>query len=94
MGRRRHITLQGGRTKQTQIWPDDLCTTICRGMRTQKGVDAAGLCVVIGSQSKHSEDDKNRISDNADELNEKDAWMEALDDVTGRELNHEKVRDE
>ena len=91
-GGHRRITLHGGRTKQAQVYPDDLRRATCRGTKAPNILDAAGFCVVIGLQSKHPLEDRREGSDSVGEIHGVDGWMAAWDDVTGRELDPDKVR--
>ena len=38
-----HVRLEGGKAKQAAIYTEDLCRTICRGIRRQVDYDAKGL---------------------------------------------------
>ena len=41
-----HVQLDGGRPKQAQQYPPELCRAICRGVRDQLELDKNGLCIV------------------------------------------------
>jgi hypothetical protein len=84
VGGHRHITLVGGRAKRAEIYPDQLCREILLGLVDQMRVDGrllGGGC--LGSVGPCDEDNS--------EFRENMAryW----DDVSGKELDPEKVRE-
>lgn len=90
------MTLEGGRTKFAQIFPEGLCTAICRGFIQQIKMVQKGqfLLAHLAGTNKEVNDVNQQLkeeyptveNDNATEMEQ--AW----DDVTGVELDPSTVR--
>jgi len=80
-GQHRHVHLLNGRAKRAEVYPDELCVRILRGlvsqMRIDGRIDQNGLCIMAEEEA----------SINA-VLGDGTAW----DDVTGEELDHDAVK--
>ena len=47
-----HIRLEGGRTKQAQVYPRELCEAICKGLEEQIKADEAGQFLPMESANE------------------------------------------
>ena len=81
-GGHRHITLMGGRSKRAEVYPQQLCREILYGLIEQAKHDGRMMgdgCVgLIASFDEHNPEYKEQLAS---------YW----DDITGKELNPEKV---
>ena len=95
----RHVILEGGRTKQAQVYPQELCKAICIGLQKQIKADAAGqfLLTEMDNENTSSQD----LMNVAKEMMKKYKTIEepecedlevAWDDVSGAELDPKQVR--
>lgn len=48
---RKHVTLEGGRTRAAQVYPDDLCRAICEGLQGQMQMDEKGQFLFMNVNS-------------------------------------------
>ena len=96
----RHVILENGRTKVAQIYPDELCREICKGIQEQVEVDRKGQHL-LAQVSADDGDTTEQLMNVAKGLVQKyrtveednEAEMEkAWDDVSGAELNPEMVK--
>ena len=92
----RHVTLEGGRTRPAQVYPDELCRAICRGMINQIDRDRRGQFMLANLQGTRKE--ANDIREQLDrefktvEDDQSDELESAWDDVLGAELELDKVK--
>lgn len=95
----RHVRLEDGRTKQAQVYPKELCKAICLGIQKQIRADTAGQFLLLesGNQNVSSKE----LMNVSRELETKYQTVEepqstsleqAWDDVSGAELDPEKVK--
>ena len=98
-GSHEHATLMGGfpksgpagSMKNAQKYPPDLCRAICRGLIKQKKDDFKGMSTP-GTKEEQTEGELEEAVKSSEELHESEKWMQAWDDVSGRELQPELVR--
>lgn len=92
----KHITLQGGRTKAAQIYPEELCRAICRGLIQQIEMDRKGqfLLAQLEGTAKEAQDIINQLKEEFPtvEVDETASMERAWDDVIGAELDPTMVR--
>ena len=85
-----HVVLEGGRTKNAQVYPRQFCRAICEGIAAEKrlrslGLEAYSLEEVKGL-SAYGNDPSGELHEDETEL------MRAFDDVSGDELKPEMVK--
>ena len=94
-----HIRLEGGRTKQAQVYPRELCEAICKGLQEQIKADEVGQFLLMESTNEATT--SRELLHIAKELTKRyrrveefdDATLEvAWDDVSGAELDLKQVR--
>ena len=95
----RHVRLENGRTKQAQIYPQELWRAICIGIQKQIQADTSGqfLLMESGNEGVHSKDlmnasleleTKYQIVEEPQDASLEQVW----DDLSGAELNPDKVK--
>ena len=92
----RHVTLEGGRTKSAQVYPEGLCRAIGQGLTHQLEVDKKGkfMLAKLGGTEEEMHDVQQQLHQEfptAEEDDEKELTS-AWDDVTGGALDPEKVK--
>ena len=92
----RHVTLEGGRTKPAQIYPEGLCRAICKGLLDQITADQKGqfLLAQLNGTQEEARDVEWQLKDEFKtvETEESVDLQQAWDDVIGAELDPAKVR--
>ena len=76
-GGHRHVPLTEGRASAAAIYANDFCEALAKAIQVQKANDNTKSVNFVHSVDLHAEDGS-------------DCW--AIDDVTGMELDKEKVR--
>ena len=82
-----HVVLEGGRTKQAQVYPREFCRAVCEGIAAEKRLRALGLEVLSLEEIQEAADRYGVAPDK--DLHEED-W--AVDDQSGEELDVQQVR--
>ena len=89
---RQHVAQEGGdRTRRAQMYPDELCKPICRGLRKQREMDVAGF-FQIGNTSGVDNEELTESIARSEEILAADGWTEAWDDVIGKAQGPEFAR--
>ena len=92
----KHVTLQGGRTKAAQIYPEGLCRAICVGLVQQLDMDKRGQFVLaqLHGTEQETQDVSRQIKEEFRTVEEEDTQIveQAWDDVTGAELDPVMVK--
>ena len=100
-GRHAHTPLTGGRAKQAQEYPEELCRAICRGLVKEQRSRIMGICQIgEGVRTKRRENETNREKEHMGEEAELEKqavsklcqWGGAWDDVSGVELDADMVK--
>ena len=79
-----HLHLRGGRARQAQVYPQELCTAILEGLKRQLTIDGIISTKFVGSIEPEEESCEELVSEYADEL-----WGEFYD-VSGKALRRER----
>ena len=96
---RRHVQLQGGRTRAAQVYPPELCKVICTGLMNQIEADKRGQYLFLNVEYS-DERSSQEFMNIAKELSKKYKTVEedndvaleiAWDDVSGAALNPKEV---
>ena len=95
----RHVVLEDGRKKATQIYPNKLCREICGGIQEQIQKDREGQFLLANTITDGNECSK-KLMKVADELKEtcqtmeeeEDSTEETWDDVSGNALNPKEMK--
>ena len=92
VGGHEHVALQRkNKTHQTHIYPVTFCRAICVGVRKQKQLDAIGW-FQLGAIKFVKHDKFVEAMKESEQLHEEDDWGEVWDDVTGRSLRPEFLK--
>ena len=95
-----HIKLEGGRAKQAQVYPKELCRAICEGLQRQLQADKDGqfLLANVGAEANDTSEGLKKTANElktryrtVEEDNEQEL-EEAWDDVFGAQLDPKVVR--
>ena len=92
----RHVTLEGGRTRPAQVYPDELCRAICRGMMDQIDRDRRGQFMLANLQGTRKEandiQEQLNIEFKTVEEDQPEELEPAWDDVVGAQLEVDKAK--
>ena len=83
--RHRHASLEHGRARQAQVYPEQLCYSILRGLR--RHMVAHGLCHV-GSVGTVCED----VEEHEINMNIQQPYSQFYDNISGKPLNSKLVQ--
>ena len=98
----RHAALFSGVSKQAQVYPPGLCDAICQGLKDQIEMDRTGRFLLATVSLNDDDGDHQSVIANmmqasdakigsTVEESQEEALMEAWDDVSGKELDPNKV---
>ena len=79
------VTHQGCRTRQAQIYPDELCRAICLGLRNRNKADAEGM-FCLASINPVNNGEPNEAIEKSTGIRNGENWWEAWGGVSGKRL--------
>ena len=91
-GEHDHVTLEGSnRTKQAQVYPDDQCRAMCKGLENQKQMDVMGMSM-LGAADNLTADRCEHATKSATGLLEDAECEKAWGNVIGKASRPELAR--